>query len=108
MNARKLFSLALVLILLATLTGAAGSAPLAGPCAPGAAYDPACDTNQDGTVNVLDIQLAAGHWNQSGTYVGDNNHLSHQLVRTGLPHPAAVALLWAAALAGCIVAVLLH
>ena len=31
-------------------------------------------------------------------YVGDNNHLSHQLVRIGIGRPAAVAALWFAAL----------
>ena len=74
MNVRKLFSLILVLTLLATLTGAAGGAPLAGPCAPGAAYDPACYANQDGVITVNDLQLTAGHWSQTGTYVSDNNH----------------------------------
>ncbi len=72
MNTRRLIALALILGLLAPTTAAA--APLAGPCIPGVAYDPACDANQDGTVNVLDIQLAAGHWNQSGSWVSDNNH----------------------------------
>jgi hypothetical protein len=47
---------------------------VAGPCAPGAAYDPACDVDHDGDIDVLDIQLAAGHWNQSGVWTGDNNH----------------------------------
>lgn len=42
--------------------------PLAGPCAPGAAYDPACDVDHDGDVDIFDIQLAAGHWNQFGPY----------------------------------------
>ncbi len=87
MNARRLFSLALVLTLLVTLTGAAGGAPLAGPCVPGAAYDPACDANQDGTVNVLDIQLAAGHWNQSGTFVSDSNHTHLGQTWTGANNP---------------------
>jgi hypothetical protein len=74
MKASKLISLTFVLILLATLTGAAGGAPLAGPCVPGAAYDPACDANQDGVITVNDIQLTAGHWNQTGTFLSDSNH----------------------------------
>ncbi len=34
--------------------------PASTPCAPGASYDPACDVDHDGDVDVLDIQLAAG------------------------------------------------
>ncbi|MFZ1405001.1 MAG: hypothetical protein WAW03_18040 [Anaerolineae bacterium] len=90
MNALKLFSLALVLTLLATLTGAAGSAPLAGPCIPGAAYDPACDANQDGTITVNDIQLTAGHWSQSGAYVSDNNHNHLGQTWTGMDNPLKI------------------
>ena len=87
MNARRLFSLILVLILLVTLAGAAGSAPLAGPCVPGAAYDPACDANQDGTITVNDIQLTAGHWNQTGAFVSDNNHTHLGQTWTGANNP---------------------
>ena len=39
-------------------------------CVAGPVYDPACDVDHDGDVDVLDIQLAAGHWNQSGTWTG--------------------------------------
>lgn len=58
----------------ASLTAAPSPAPLAGACVPGGAYDPACDVNHDSTVNILDIQLAAGHWGQSGAWLSDNNH----------------------------------
>lgn len=68
MKTSKLFPLALVLILLATFTGAAGSTPLAGPCVPGATYNPACDVDHDGDMDIFDVQLAAGHWGQAGTY----------------------------------------
>lgn len=44
-------------------------APLAGPCAPGGSYDPVCDVNHDGVMDVLDVQLTAGRWGQTGTYV---------------------------------------
>ncbi|MBK9232328.1 MAG: hypothetical protein IPO15_16130 [Anaerolineae bacterium] len=37
-------------------------------------HDPACDANQDGVITVNDIQLTAGHWNQTGTFVSDSNH----------------------------------
>ncbi len=72
MNVRKLLAVFVLLSLL--LTSATAAAPLAGPCLPGAAYDPACDVDHDGDVDILDIQLAAGHWNQSGTWVSDNDH----------------------------------
>lgn len=66
--------LALTLILGWLLPAVAAAAPLAGPCMPGAAYDPACDVDHDGDVDIFDIQLAAGHWNQNGTWVSDNDH----------------------------------
>ena len=71
MNTRRLFGLILILGLLAPT---AAAAPLAGPCMPGAVYDSACDANQDGEITVTDIQLTAGHWNQTGTFTSDNNH----------------------------------
>jgi len=40
-------------------------------------------------------------------YIGDNNHLSHRLVRLGLTRVQAVALIWlAAALTGCLAGLL--
>ncbi len=90
MNTRRLFSLVLVLTLLAALTGAAASAPLAGPCTPGAAYDPACDANQDGHITITDIQLAAGHWNQNGAFVSDNNHNHLGQTWTGSSNPLKI------------------
>ncbi|HSN77194.1 MAG TPA: hypothetical protein VL334_19155 [Anaerolineae bacterium] len=65
-------TLAVTLTLLAVVPGTA--APLAGPCVAGASYDPACDVNHDGVISVLDVQLAAGHWNQTGTWTSDNDH----------------------------------
>ncbi|MCB9152454.1 MAG: hypothetical protein H6649_00160 [Caldilineae bacterium] len=70
--------IALVLLLSLLLPTAATAAPpasvLAGPCAPGVTYDPACDTDHDGDVDIFDIQLSAGHWNQIGTWTSDNDH----------------------------------
>ncbi len=59
----------LTLILLAAVPAAA--APLAATCAAGQGYDPACDADHDGDIDVLDIQLTAGRWGASGTYVDD-------------------------------------
>jgi hypothetical protein len=81
---RRLLSLLALLALLMTAPVAAGPpandaslspqltsfAAQAGPCTPGAAYDPACDVDHDGDVDIIDVQLAAGHWNQAGTWTG--------------------------------------
>ena len=45
----------------------------------------ACDVD----VDVLDIQLAAGHWNQSGTYTGDGG----SMVQVGVGSPQLSAVL---------------
>jgi len=82
--------IALILALGLLLPVAAAAAPaslLAVPCTPGAAYNPACDANQDGQINVTDIQLTAGHWNQSGTYVSDNAHNHLGQTWTGANNP---------------------
>ena len=74
MNAARLFSLVVAAILLTTLRGMSGATPLTAPCAVGAVYDPACDVDHDGDVDIFDIQLTASHWSQYGAYVSDNNH----------------------------------
>ena len=66
--------LILVPVLLALISLPTAAAPQAGPCGPGTTYDPACDVNHDNQINITDIQLTAGHWNQSGTWVSDNQH----------------------------------
>jgi hypothetical protein len=40
------------------------------PCIAGPVYDPACDVDHDGDVDVFDIQLTAGHWNRNGVWTG--------------------------------------
>lgn len=72
MNTRRLLVLTLVLGVL--LPVAVAAAPLADPCTPGAAYNPACDVDHDSDVDIFDVQLTAGHWNQAGPWVSDNNH----------------------------------
>lgn len=84
MNIRKLFVLFVIVVL---LVPTAAAAPLAGPCMPGATYDPACDADQDGSITVADIQLTAGHWNQSGTFVSDSNHDHLGQAWTGAGNP---------------------
>ncbi|HSN74875.1 MAG TPA: hypothetical protein VL334_07265 [Anaerolineae bacterium] len=72
MNYRRLLVLTIVLGWL--MPAAAAAAPVAsvqaGPCVAGGSYSSACDVDQNGVINILDIQLAAGHWNQSGPYTG--------------------------------------
>lgn len=101
---RTLFTLALLLGLL--LPAAAAAVPArdtnfaeqlaspasisSGPCAPGAAYDPACDVDHDGDVDVLDVQLAAGHWNQTGAWVSDNGHDHLGQTWTGSNNPLKI------------------
>lgn len=72
MATRMLIALTLLLALLSpTVAAATPASPiLTSPCTPGAAYDPACDVDHDGDVDVIDVQLAAGHWNQSGVWTG--------------------------------------
>jgi hypothetical protein len=87
----KLFVLVLVLVLNTLVVTPIAAAPLASPCAPGAAYDPACDANQDGAVNVLDVQLTAGHWNQTGTWLSDNSHDHLGQTWTGSNNPLVIS-----------------
>ena len=86
----KLSVLVLVVVLTAFAATPIAAAPLAGPCAPSAAYDPACDVNHDGAVNVLDVQLTAGHWNQNGTWISDNDHNHLGQTWTGNNNPLRI------------------
>ena len=51
------------------LRAAPATAPLGETCQAGGVYQPACDLDHDGDMDVMDIELAAGHWGQAGTYV---------------------------------------
>ncbi|MEZ4768420.1 MAG: hypothetical protein R2844_08335 [Caldilineales bacterium] len=82
--------IALVLLLGALLPAAATAAPTVGPCAPGGSYDPACDVDHDGDVDVMDVQLSAGHWNQSGTWMSDNDHDHLGQTWTGTNNPLKI------------------
>ena len=86
----KLFVPVLVLVLSILAATPSAAAPLSGPCAPGAAYDSACDVNHDGAVNVLDVQLTAGHWNQTGTWLSDNSHDHMGQTWTGTDNPLKI------------------
>ncbi len=68
MKMGRLLSLGVALFLLATVSVAAAATSLADPCMSGGAYDPACDVDHNGTVDIYDVQLTAGHWGQTGAY----------------------------------------
>ena len=81
MNRWRLLVLVLTMVAAAAVLAAsvvdaqdAPAAPASTPCAPGATYDPACDVDHDGDVDIFDIQLAASHWGQSGAWTSDNGH----------------------------------
>ncbi len=65
------FLLVATLIIGLALPATARSSALAGPCVASGVYDAACDVNHDGVVDVVNIQLTAGHWSQSGLYTAD-------------------------------------
>lgn len=82
--------LALVVVLATFAATPAAASPLASPCVAGGGYNPACDVNQDGSVNILDVQLTAGHWNQTGTFTSDNNHNHLAQTWTGTNNPLTI------------------
>jgi len=66
MKVARFLAVLLALFVIAAIPSAA--APLVGPCAAGGGYDPACDVDHDGDIDIYDIQLTASHWAQTGTY----------------------------------------
>ncbi len=60
-----------------SLSGVASAEPprLAsnGSCAVGDVYDPICDVNRNGIINVVDIMLVASKWQQEGNWTSDAN-----------------------------------
>lgn len=60
--------LAILVVLLAVTVVPSAAAPLASPCGSGSSYDPACDVDHDGDIDIFDIQLTASHWGQAGFY----------------------------------------
>jgi hypothetical protein len=71
--------LSLVLIGLGLIIGPAGAqetpeSPEVGVCLPGVGYASGCDVDQDGDIDIFDIQLTAGRWNSSGAYTSSHTH----------------------------------
>mgnify|MGYP001263590322 CR=1 FL=1 len=68
-----------VLLVLGLLIGPAGAqeapdSPEVGVCLPGAGYASGCDVDQDGDIDIFDIQRTAGRWNSSGVYTAGHTH----------------------------------
>lgn len=70
-------TIALILLTLATGSASAQEAPESpevGVCLPGAGYSSGCDVDQDGDIDIFDIQLTAGLWSTSGVYTSGHTH----------------------------------
>lgn len=78
-NNPRRFALMIVLILVTLAAGSASAqqapeSPEVGVCLPGAGYTSGCDVEQDGDIDIFDVQLTAGRWNSSGVYTSGHNH----------------------------------
>ncbi|MEA3334597.1 MAG: hypothetical protein U9R25_01715 [Chloroflexota bacterium] len=96
MKAFRLISLMIALALLTTLAVAAGAPEPAtlnnGGCSTSTGiYDPACDVDHDGDIDVHDIQLTAGHWSETGTFTSDNDHNHLGQTWVGIDNPLVIS-----------------
>ncbi len=70
--------LAIVLSVLALAIGPANAQAQHGPevaaCLPGADYAPGCDVDQNGVIDIVDVQRTASRWNSSGVYTSGHDH----------------------------------
>ena len=65
--------LALVLVI-GTASAQAPETPAVSACLAGTGYASGCDVDQDGDIDITDIQLTAGRWNSTGAYSSGHNH----------------------------------
>jgi hypothetical protein len=75
----RLVVVSVVLTSLALMIGPASAqeapeSPEVGVCQPGAGYASGCDVDQDGDIDIFDIQRTAGRWNSSGVYTAGHTH----------------------------------
>jgi hypothetical protein len=75
----RLVVVLVVLTSLALMIGPASAqetptSPEVGVCLPGAGYASGCDVDQDGDIDIFDIQRTAGRWNSSGVYTAGHTH----------------------------------
>ncbi|MBE2232535.1 MAG: hypothetical protein IAE85_03490 [Anaerolinea sp.] len=88
-SARWLFAAASLTLLLSIGPAFAQEAPDAGPCA-AVGYDPACDVDHDGDIDIFDIQLTSGRWGQAGVWTSDNAHDHLGQTWTGVNNPLTI------------------
>jgi hypothetical protein len=78
----RTFRLVVISVVLTSLTLMIGLAsaqeaptsPQVGVCLPGAGYASGCDVDQDGDIDINDVQLTTGRWNSSGVYTPGHTH----------------------------------
>ena len=77
----RLRSFALIVVFagfILTIGPASAQEPAGSPevaaCLPGAGYASGCDVDQDGDIDIFDIQRTAGRWNSSGVYTSGHTH----------------------------------
>ena len=91
----RLFALLLAAILAAhgaspVAAGEAPNSPEVAACSSGAGYASGCDVDQDGDIDILDVQLTAGRWNSSGVYTSGHTHWGETWIgAVGCARPAS-------------------
>jgi hypothetical protein len=66
-----------MVVLALTIGPAAAQAPegpMVAACQAGPGYASGCDVDQDGDIDITDIQLTAGRWNSTGVYSSGHSH----------------------------------
>jgi hypothetical protein len=75
---RSLPGLVVSVVLVLAVSSASAQEPVEGPevaaCLPGAGYASGCDVDQDGDIDIFDIQRTAGRWGSSGAYTAGHTH----------------------------------
>jgi len=80
MPARLRFAVVAVVATLTVLTAGlvlaqeAPDGPEVAACLPGGGYASGCDVDQDGDIDIFDIQRTAGRWGSSGAYTAGHTH----------------------------------
>jgi hypothetical protein len=67
-------AIAVMLTASLVLAQEAPEGPQVAACLPGAGYTSGCDVDQDGDIDIFDVQLTAGRWGASGAYTAGHTH----------------------------------